>query len=226
MVLLNRDTMCCIYGKVPFGVGVFKEVWTLGDLIKVLDHYNVNHPSEGEVKPLGISEGGVEWPGTVASSAQWHTDTNDTDPGDRIITRQLRIVRGDNPKWPWIPSTPTSSWDQAFLDTVIARGVLEFRAKCSPSVGMFADLIASFRACSCPLVYTGGVAYDEFGHFRNTKGASGTSRSPQTRGAARRQHENNTRANSLCVVSSTTFEIALFEIGLAITSTRHPWRGC
>lgn len=167
--MLSRDTLCCIYGKVPFGFGVYRDVWTLRDLVRVLDHHNTNYgASAGEARPLGVSEGGVEWPGTAASSAQWRADTASRDASDSVVSRQMRMCNDGGHRWPRIPDAPPSTWSADLLDREIGRGVLGFRAKCSPSLGMIADLMASFRACSCPLAYTDGVAH-RFGRFAKKK---------------------------------------------------------
>ncbi|KAG5183012.1 hypothetical protein JKP88DRAFT_272973 [Tribonema minus] len=154
---LDEATMCCIDGKVPFRFGVYKDgTWKLGDVMRVLNYYNDNFLDEGKVTLLHVKEGGLQWPGTAASSAQWSADV--AYAGDDLFPRQLRLCCSGKSSW---PAATSHYWPwgrgRRMEDFEIAEGLLELRAKCSPSLGMVADMIDAFRACRYPLAYTEGV---------------------------------------------------------------------
>ncbi len=167
-MLLPGSTMCCVYGKTPFRFGVYKDVWSMRDLLRVLDHHNLSAAPGDELTPLGISEGGLKWPATAANTARWKRDTSSHDTGG--VDRELRISSYAPTDWPWIPETHYSTWTGDLPDAEISRGVMEFNAKCSPSISAICALIESFRACGHPLVYTEGlIPLGSDGRFKRRK---------------------------------------------------------
>jgi hypothetical protein len=174
MTAINEDTMCCCYGDldVTFGVASRDDKWTMRDILDVIETLNSDCPQFPKARPMCITEGGIYWPATAESNAQWRKNINASDPNLTSLGRQIRFQGADRPiKWPGISTSPPSEWPLELVDKVIGVGdVLGCRAKGAVPFGMVLALMIAFEKNGHTIAFIENVRPVEGGVWTRSKG--------------------------------------------------------